>query len=276
MNDQKRRLDFREAMSKVQALVAIVLVLAGVDALFTRLVLKHTSPVVGGALLIFGLLQVPALLKVWRSRSDASAPDRAMSLGTQMPTPTAPPANEFSMTALEHGLVIAQYGYKLANKLIGLFVTASFSAIGLELLFIHRFIPARPEGGLKIFAWASLILGGYGIISGIRSLLFPKPIIVVAEKGLTLNIAGMGRKGMTIPWSAIKSIKLTRMPSSSGGRLDALSLVLDPSFPLPRLFSYAALANKGELVIPMSTLNESPEKIYEKIHAAWSQYQPLS
>jgi len=275
MNELKRNLDFRRATSMFQAMLAAVLVLAGIDALFTRFLLKHTSPMVGGALLIFGLIQLPWLFKSWRSRGEQSVQDQLMKMGTEMPISAAPLAMESSAAFSEQGMVIARYGYKPLNKIIGLFVTAIFAAVGAELLFVHRFIPARPERGLNIFAWAALLLGIWGIISAIRSLLFPKSIIVVEDKGLTLNIAGFGGQGILIPWSQIRSLKLTRMPSS-GNKLDALGLTLAPSFPLPKLLLFAALANQGEVLIPINTLDQPPAQIYEKIFATWSQYKPLS
>lgn len=178
--------------------------------------------------------------------------------------------------APDQGLVIAQYGYAMLNRVIGLVVTGLLAALGAELLFVHKFIPVQPGKGFQVFGWLALGLGVIGALSAIKGLAWPKPAITVTDQGLAVNIAGFGGKPLLIPWGVIKSIRQTRMQNAGTGRLNALGLTLDPTFPLPAILALARSMNNGELTMPVGSLNETPENICAKVREIRAQYQPLT
>jgi len=270
-------------LSKVSVLAAILFTLAGLDALFTKMFLKNTSPMVGGILILFGVMQLPAILRMRRKANETSTTQfEGMSFGPggigpdgispeRLERVSAPPLDQYAAPAPGAGTAIARYTYKMSNQVFGLFITAAFFMAGMELLFLHKFIATPPEHGLRIFAWASLVLGGLGFLSGLKSMLFPKPAISVTDQGISLSMFGFGGTGTVIPWTAIKGVRLTS-GQTAGSKNDSLGLKLDPSFPAHGLVAMALKAGNGELVLPVHNLNAPAQAIVSEIDRLWQTY----
>jgi len=270
-------------ISKVSVVAAILFTLAGLDALFTKIFLKNTSPVVGGILILFGVMQLPMILRM-RSKANETATKQfeGMSFGPggigpdgispeRLEQVSAAPPDQYAAPTPGAGTALAKYSYKMSNQIIGLIFTAALFALGLELLFLHIFIAPRPETGLKVFAGAMLLLGGLGFFSSLKSLIFPKPAISVTDQGINLSMLGFSGTGTMIPWSAIKAVRLTS-GQSEGSKNDSLGLKLDPGFPAHGLIAMALKAGGGELVLPIGNLNAPAQTIVSEIDRLWQTY----
>lgn len=270
-------------MSKVSVIIAIVFLLAGLDALLTKIFLKNTSPMVGGILILFGLMQLPAILKMRKKANESAAPMmEGMSFGPGGIGPggisaeslgpgRAAPAEPYAYATPGAGMALTKYTYKVSSQVFGLFITAAFFMVGMELLFLHKFITTPPEHGLKTFAWVALVLGGLGFLSGLKSLLFPKAAITLTDQGISMSMFGFSGKGTMIPWSAIKGVRLTS-GQTAGSKNDSLGIKLDPSFPAHGLFAMALKAGNGELVLPVGNLNAPAQAIVSQIEELWRTY----
>jgi hypothetical protein len=273
-------------MSRLLPIVAIVLILAGVDALVTKMVLKNTSPVVGGVLIFFGLMQLPVFLKLRAKTDEITMPMEGMNFGPPgtSPHPETPqsPAPDMVMTATPSpgagpasGMVLAKFGYKKSSQVVGLFVTAGLFIVGFELIFLHKFYQGPVEGGLKIFAWAALVLGALGFLSGLKNLVIPKPAIILTDQGIGLAMVGFSSGGNMIPWSSVRSVRIAAGPNS-GGKKDSLGIKLDPNFPAHGLLALAIKTGNGELVLPVSGLNGSAQEIVSQVEQLWKSYSTPS
>jgi len=260
-------------IGRLMLITAILPALAGIDILFTKLIFKHFSQMTGIFLIFFSLVQLPAL---FRMRKKTAAINAGPIEGMPPEPPSASlfsrPEPQYQYAPLTPGIVLQAYYYKKLNQGIGLFITAIFFALGIEIVFLHRFIPISPEKGLRIFGWAALVLGGLGFFAGIKSLLIPKPVISITDQGVQLGIAGLSGRPFIIPWEAIHNVRLTFIESSEGGKTDALGLQIDPQLKLPGIYSFASMANSGEFTFPLTGLNASPQEVVEQVGKTWRQY----
>ena len=104
-----------------------------------------------------------------------------------------------------------------ALSVLFLFMGAIFLSIGVEMVFLHKFIPVQDEFGFKFGGWFFLITGALVAQPGGANLLNPMTLIAVTRKGINIKAKpGPTRQLTMIPWDDISSVDKGEIYMSSG------------------------------------------------------------
>jgi hypothetical protein len=108
-----------------------------------------------------------------------------------------------------------------------------FFFMGLEMVFLHNFIPINEDAGFKFGGWFCLIAGGLVGFTGVQNFISPMTLISVCRKGISLKAKpGPTRQLTLIGWNDIQDIGEGEiiMHSGKGGRTvhKTVKLVLKP------------------------------------------------
>ncbi len=253
-------------------LSAIVEALAGMDILFTRMVFKNAPALAGYALLAASILDLPVIWFFYQKKSRAAPGAYALQESLREFQPDLSKIDRAMMEAGQETGAISFY-YAQLNQVVGMVFFALVAAVGVELVFLHKFIPPQP-GKVITAGWVAMVIGGLLSLSGLKGLLLPKPVLTVSAQGISFTGMFLGSLKL-IPWSAVRKIELTSLSGQRGaGATPALGVLLDESFKLPALMDLANADGGNWAKVPINTLNAKPEAIVEQVRTAWQQYRP--
>jgi len=270
MNQEKK--DPSEILTGILVMLGatgLLMLLLGLDQLFTHLVMKNTPSRYGYYLILAAALDLPLIALVWRRKKMLAAAEAFTgqetlqsfgSPGVSIPAQT--------LTGSMEGIPIVQYFSSKTSQIIGLVISLIFVALGLGLVFQRQISPPQPAKTV-FFGWLALGLGGFFFLRGIKSLILPKPVISISDQGLSLKY--FGKKLKMIPWNMIKKVELTTFTTSHDTTHPALGLEVDPAFRLPRLMTMLFTPHQP-LIIRIDSLNAKPQEIVEQVQGAWQNF----
>ncbi len=164
------------------------------------------------------------------------------------------------------------YAFQRRRGLQGCFIIFAIAILGWAAGFSWFAIPAQ----MWPLKWLFIILAGSmlaGVIPGMVSdTLSPGPILTISTEG----ICYLPFSRETVPWSAVRSVTLTRAYSHARGSsdyyrfklMDGVSFVVDDPkrFPVP---PGGMRANNIAISIMPTAVDASPDAIIEAVRASW-------
>lgn len=164
------------------------------------------------------------------------------------------------------------YAFKRRRLLQGCFVVFAIAILVWVAGFSWFVIPDQ----MWPVKWLFIVLAGsmlFGAVPGmVLDVLSPGPILTISIEGIRY----LPFSGETVPWTAVRSVALTRAYSHARGSsdyyrfklMDGVSFVVDDPkrFPVP---PGGIRANNVAISIMPTAVDASPEAILEAVRASW-------
>jgi len=175
--------------------------------------------------------------------------------------------NIYSMESLERGMPVAKYQYRLLPLFIFTFFGLVFFSLGLEISFLHWYMPDEPTLGMRLVGVANMIIGAFFVAAFSLRLIVKSTPIIATDRGLLLDIYTFKAAKFFIPWDAVLNLEFRDVWLPRGGKMKYLIVTVGPDFPLPKSkfkLSFLQLG-KDQLSLEILAVSADPKKMVEEL-----------
>jgi hypothetical protein len=175
--------------------------------------------------------------------------------------------NNYSVESLERGMPVAKYQYRLLPLFIFTFFGLVFFSLGLEISFLHLFMPDDPTIGMRLVGIANMIMGAFFVVAFTLRLIVKNTPVIATDHGLLLDVYTFKAAKFFIPWDAVLNLEFRDVWLPRGGKMKYLIVTVVPHFALPKskfTMKFIQL-QPNQLSLEILAVSADPKKMVDEL-----------
>jgi len=175
--------------------------------------------------------------------------------------------NPYNAESLSQGNALAKYQYRLLPLFVFTFFGLVFFSLGLEISFLHLFMPDDPTIGMRLVGIANMIMGAIFVVAFSLRLIVKNTPIIATDRGLLLDIYTFKVAKFFIPWDAVLNLEFRDVWLPRGGKMKYLIVTVVPHFALPKSKLNLSFLQLGKDQLSMEILGVSadPKRMVDEL-----------